>query len=152
MKKIAAMMLVATIATARVHAGEQAAAVAHEDLAQTLIAREKLSWEAWKTHDDRFFAGFLSEDHVDVGTRGVTNKQQVVAGVASPACHVEDYAVDQFRVTRLSADAAIVVYHARQKTLCGTAPVPSPAWVSSLYVRREGRWLNALFQQSPTDH
>jgi len=126
------------------------AAAAQDDEAQTLIALEKQSWDAWKAHDAKFFAGFLSDDHVEVGARGVNGKQQVLSGVASPLCRVEEFAVDRFRVTRLSADTAVVVYHARQKTQCGAVAVPSPAWVSSLYVRREGRWLNALFQQSPT--
>jgi hypothetical protein len=54
-------------------------------------------------------------------------------------------------VTKLSANTAVLVYHAQQKTLCGKLAVPSPVWVSSLYVRRNGRWLNAVFQQTPTD-
>ena len=123
---------------------------AGDDVGATLIALEKQSWVAWRAHDGAFFSSFLSDDHVEVGARGITDKKSVVAGVASPVCTVDDYAVDQFRVTRLSADAALVVYHARQKTLCGNVAVPSPAWVSSLYVRLNGRWLNVLFQQTPT--
>jgi len=122
---------------------------AQDDVEAALIALEKQSWAAWKAHDAAFFSSFLSDDHVEVGPRGVTDKKSVVAGVASPICKVEDYAVERFRVTRLSADTALVVYHARQKTVCGSIALPSPAWVSSLYVRRDGRWLNALFQQAP---
>ncbi len=123
-----------------------------DEIAKTLIALEKKSWVAWQSHDGAFFATFLSDDHVDVGARGVTDKKNVVAGVASGICKVEDYAVDQFHATRLSADTAVIAYHARQNTHCGSVAVPSPAWVSSLYVRRNGRWLNAVFQETPTDH
>ena len=152
MRYLAATTLLATVASASVTAGEPArSAGAGDDVTQALIALEKQSWDAWKAHDDKFFAAFLTTDHIEVGARGINDKQQVVAGVASPLCHVEEFAVDQFRVTRLSADTAVVVYHARQKTQCGNVAVPSPAWVSSLYVRRGGHWLNALFQQSPTD-
>ena len=149
------MRLVAAIliwGVSAAQAGTPVVAADTEDaVAQALIALEKQSWDAWKAHDSQFFAGFLSADHVEVGTRGINDKAQVVSGVASPLCKVEEFAVDSFRVTRLSAGTALVVYHARQKTQCGNDAVPSPAWVSSLYVRREGRWLNALFQQSPTD-
>lgn len=149
MKLVAALLLfIVTDAQAGTPVG---AADAGDDVARTLITLERRSWDAWKAHDDKFFAGFLSDDHVEVGARGVNDKTQVVAGVASPLCRVEEFAVDRFRVTRLSADTAVVVYHARQKTQCGSVAVPSPAWVSSLYVRRDGRWLNALFQQSPTE-
>jgi uncharacterized protein DUF4440 len=123
---------------------------AGDDVGPMLIALEKQSWVAWKAHDGAFFSSFLSDDHVEVSARGISDKKNVVAGVVSPICTVDDYAVDQFRVTRLSAEAALVVYHARQRTLCGKIAVPSPVWVSSLYVRRNGRWLNALFQQTPT--
>ena len=124
---------------------------ASDDIAPTLIALEKQSWAAWKSHDGAFFASFLSDDHVDIATTGVSDKKNVVAGVAGPFCNVDNYEVDRFRVTRLTIDTAIVVYHAQQKTLCGKTAVPSPTWVSSLYVRRGGRWLNAVFQQTPTE-
>jgi hypothetical protein len=120
------------------------------DVGATLINLEKQSWVAWKAHDGAYFSSFLSDDHVDVSARGATDKANVVAGVAGPFCSVESYAVDGFQVTRLSQDAALLVYHAQQKTTCAGVPVPSPAWVSSLYIKRGGRWLNAVFQQTPT--
>lgn len=87
---------------------------------------------------------------MDVSARGATDKAAVVAGVAGPVCTVESYALDSFHITRLSTDAALLVYHAEQKTTCAGVTVPSPVWVSSLYIKRGGRWLNAVFQQTPT--
>jgi hypothetical protein len=115
----------------------------------TLVELEKQSWVAWKGHDAAFFAGFLSDDHVEVGPRGVLGKTQVVAAVGSPACKVESYAVDNFKFTRVAEDTALLAYRAEQKTTCGGFAVPSPAWVSSLYVRRGERWVNVLYQQTP---
>ncbi|MEO8452123.1 MAG: nuclear transport factor 2 family protein [Gemmatimonadota bacterium] len=118
-------------------------------LEDTLVALEKRSWEAWKARDGKYFQEFLSEDHVDVGARGVVDKAHVVAGVASPACVVESYAVDSFAVLRYDARTALLTYRAEQKTMCGGNPVPSPVWVSGLFLERGGRWVNALHQQSP---
>ena len=118
----------------------------NDDLQASLIALEKQSWEAWQKRDGSFFDGFLSEDHVDVHGSGPASKGAVVAGVASPMCAVKSYAVTDFRMTRLNADTALLVYHAEQDTTCGGHAVPSPSWVSSVYVRRGGRWWNALFQ------
>ena len=70
------------------------------DLKRTLMALEKRSWEAWKNHDGKFFKQFLSEDHVEVGFGGVTNKATVVTGVASPVCVVKTYAIDKFELVR----------------------------------------------------
>jgi len=119
-------------------------------LADTLEALERASWVAWQQRDSTFFSRFLTTDHVEVGANGPISRAAVLAGVASPACVVRGYQLDAFRTTRLDAHTAILTYHAAQDTRCGTAAVPSPAWATSLYVWRDGRWQNALYQQTPT--
>lgn len=120
-------------------------------LTRTLISLEKQSWEAWKKRDARFFQNFLSDDHVEVGFNGPATKAQVVAFVGSPTCVVKSYSVDRFEVVMFDEKSAVVTYHAAQDTSCNGTAVPSPVWVSSLYVKRGGRWLNALYQQTKTD-
>ena len=139
---LSAMVMAAPPATGSAgHAGDAA-------LRETLTNLEKQSWVAWKGHDAKYFQNFLSDDHLDVRPNGTASKASVVAGVGSPVCTVESYTVDNFQVTPIANDVALLTYHAEQKTTCGGAAVPSPAWVTSVYVRRGGRWLNALFQQS----
>ncbi len=58
------------------------------------------------------------------------------------------YTIDTFELTRLNPTTALLTYHAAQHTQCNGHAVPSPVWASSLYVRRGGRWLNAMYQQS----
>jgi len=72
----------------------------------------------------------------------------VVAAVSSPACVVRSFAVDSFRLTTLNPMTVLLTYHAAQQTLCNGHAVPSPVWASTLYVRRGGRWLNAMYQQT----
>jgi hypothetical protein len=117
-------------------------------LKDTLVSLEKRSWQAWQRRDSAFFQAFLSDDHVEVGFRGVTRKAAVVAGVGSRACVVHGFSIDTFELTRLTSTTALLTYHAAQQTLCDGHPVPSPVWATSLYVRRGGRWLNAVYQQS----
>ena len=97
-----------------------------------------------------FYQNFLADDHVEVGGSGTASKKEVVGFVGSPVCVVTSYALDSFTLTVLNTDTALLVYHAVQDTKCGGKPVPSPAWVSSLYVRRGRKWLNAMYQQTPT--
>jgi hypothetical protein len=118
-------------------------------LKESLIKLEKQSWEAWQKRDGEFYQNFLSDDHVEVGAGGVSSKAQIVPFVGSPACVVKSYAVDKFTLTTFDANTALLTYHAEQETTCGGTAVPSPVWVSSLYVRRGGRWQNALYQQTP---
>jgi hypothetical protein len=119
------------------------------NLKETLVNLEKKSWEAWKHRDGSFFQDFLSDDHIELYSSGASNKAAVVATVNSPTCVVNDYAVDKFELTMVNEDCALLTYYAKQDTTCGGKAVPSPAWVSSLYVRRGGRWLNAFYQQTP---
>jgi hypothetical protein len=126
-----------------------APAAATDSLESDLVAMERASWIAWKGHDAKFFADFLSEDHVEVHGYGVTSKAEVVAGVGGTACTVESYALNQFRFRRVSSNAALLVYRAEQTTTCGGNPVPSPVWATSVYAKRNGRWVNVLYQQTP---
>lgn len=113
-----------------------AAAAADANDEDTLIALEKQSWIGWQSHDGGFYEGFLSDNHVEMGFGGPSDKAEVVAGVKQ-GCTVASYSVDHFKVTQFSSDAALVTYHAAQDTKCGGVQVPSPVWVSSLYVKRE---------------
>ena len=123
------------------------AIAADASVADALIAMEKQSWVGWQNHDGGFYEGFLSDDHVEMGFGGPSDKAEVIAGVKQ-GCTVASYSVDSFKVTQFSDDTALVTYHAAQDTKCGGIQVPSPVWVSSLYVKRNGKWLNALYQQS----
>ena len=111
---------------------------------------EVASWLAWKTHDATFFEQFLADDHVEIHGYGITDKAAVVAGVRSPACVVGAYSLGPLTITRIAADTALVTYRAAQDTRCGGTKVPSPVWATSLYVKREGRWLNVMYQHTPT--
>jgi len=119
-----------------------------DSLEVALTAIERQSWVAWQAHDGKFFQNFLSDDHVEVGTNGIASKADVVAYVGSGACVVTTYSVDHFRATRFEENTALLTYRAEQETMCGKEKVPSPTWVSSLFVRRNGRWVNALYQHT----
>lgn len=119
-------------------------------LREKLITLEKQSWEAWKNRNAEFYQGFLSDDHLEVGFYGTADKKDVLAIVATPACVVQSYSLDPIKVTLLDASTALLTYHAAQDTSCHDKAVPSPVWVSSLYLKRGDRWLNVFYQQTAT--
>lgn len=112
-----------------------------------LVSLEKQSWEAWKNRDGKFFQQFLSDDHVEVGFTGVASKKDVVDFVGSAVCEVRSYELSEFQMRMLNKDTALLTYREAQDTTCHKQ-VPSPCWVSSLYMKRGDRWLNVLYQQS----
>jgi hypothetical protein len=110
---------------------------------------ETRSWIAWKNHDAAFFERFLAFDHVEVHADGIAGKAAVIEVVRSPACVVQDYSIGPLSMVPVSADTVLVTYRAEQNTACGTDRVPSPVWATSLYVKRDGRWVNVLYQHTP---
>jgi hypothetical protein len=118
-------------------------------LKSELVQLETQSWVAWQNHDGKFFERFLSDDHVEIQPGGRAGKASVVAGVAGPACAVTHYTISDFALTVFSPTAALLTYKADQDTTCGTAKVPTPVWASSLFIKRDGRWLNALYVHTP---
>lgn len=126
------------------------ALAAPDSLEAELIKLETDSWVAWKAHDGAYFRRFLSADHVEVQPGGPTAGAEPIAGfVGSGACTVASYRIGEFKLTRFSADTALLTYRAEQDTTCGTAKVPSPVWATSLFVRRDGKWANALYVHTP---
>lgn len=113
-----------------------------------LIQLETQSWVAWKNHDGKFFEHFLSDDHVEIQPGGRAGKADVVAGVVSPICTVVQYAVSDFALTVFSPTTALLTYKADQNTTCGGTKVPTPVWASSLFVKRDGHWVNALYSHT----
>ncbi len=136
-----ALLVVIVALTVRSAPDEQAALKEH------LVSLEKQSWEAWKNRDGKFFQDFLSDDHVEVGFGGVAGKADIVGFVGSPVCQVKSYQLDHFELKMLDKDTALLTYWENQDTVCHKA-VPSPCWVSSLYMKRGDRWLNVFYQQS----
>jgi hypothetical protein len=142
-------LFVARSAGVGAHAHHVSSSTSIDDSLETTLTRaERASWVAWQAHDGKFFQDFLSDDHVEVGTSGVATKAQVVAFVSSGACAVRSYSVDHFHATRFDENTALLTYRAEQQTTCGAVAAPSPTWVSSLFVRRNGKWVNALYQHT----
>ncbi len=116
---------------------------------QVIEDLERQSWAAWQQHDGAFYQRFLSDDHVEIHRTGPANKAQIVPFVAGGACTVASFTLGDMSFTQFSADSAVLTYRAEQDTTCGSARVPSPVWVTSGYVFRDGRWQNSIYVQTP---
>jgi hypothetical protein len=125
------------------------AAQTDDQVRTTVTDLEMKSWAAWKARDGSYFQGFTSPDHVDVGPGGSIGQVDVVAGVNSHTCVVESYSLEPMKFARIAPDAAMLLYRATQDTKCNGKPIPTPTWVTSVYVYRGARWLNFLFEDMP---
>jgi hypothetical protein len=112
------------------------AARKHANLDETLLAAERLLWEALGSGDAATLGELVGDELVSVSARG---RRPGAAGLEPPA---GDYTLDDFRVTSLHKTAAVVSYLA----LDAEARL---AYHSSLWLLRDGHWQLVFHQHSP---
>ncbi len=145
MKKIIMIMAIA-IAASSVAFGQMKSK--DNSVEAQLIALEKQSWEEWKNKNGNFFQTLLTDEAVNVGVGGLSNKSQIVKSTSSD-CEVKSFSVDNFKVVMLDKNVALLTYTAMQDGVCGGRAIPAKVISSSVYVKRGGKWLNAFYQETP---
>jgi len=124
MKRIRMVVMIA-IAGSSITLGQVKTPKHTNDSVETqLIALEKQAAEAWKNKNGSFFQSFLSEDTMILGTMGlIDNKSQIVGAISSSNCEVKSYSLNNFRVTMLEKNTAVLTYKATQDVTCNGKPV-----------------------------
>jgi enamine deaminase RidA (YjgF/YER057c/UK114 family) len=119
-----------------------------EQVKAQIIALEKAGWEAWKNKDAAWFQTNMTEELVQVNSDGIFNKSQVVKATATD-CDVKSYALDNFKFVMLGKDVALLTYTAMQDGVCSGKTIPPQVRATVNYVKRGGRWLEAMYMETP---
>ncbi|MGN6203927.1 nuclear transport factor 2 family protein [Humibacter sp.] len=119
-----------------------------EDLLQTLLDLERAGWDSLcESRGDAFYGRIMTDDAVMVLANGEVMDRDAVVASLGQAPPWSTYELADVRLMRVGIDGAALVYR-------GTARrEPSgPAFtalMSSVYLRRDGEWRLALYQQTP---
>ena len=151
MLTVALVVLVAAgVASAQMNAnkGSKAGKSSVED---QLISMEKQAWEAWKNKNGGFFQTFLADDALLVSPTGVEGKAASVKSISSMPCEVKGYSLDNFKLTMIDKDTALLTYSAKQDYSCNGKAGPPQVWASSVFVKRNGKWLGVFHQETPAE-
>ncbi|HKB39930.1 MAG TPA: DUF4440 domain-containing protein, partial [Gemmataceae bacterium] len=62
-----------------------------------------------------------------------------------------EYAAAKTRVTLLDREAALVTYELTLKGTFKGKEVPRKSFASAVWVKRDGRWLETFYQETPLD-
>ncbi|MEO8073806.1 MAG: nuclear transport factor 2 family protein [Acidobacteriota bacterium] len=147
MKKIMMILMIA-IAASSVAFGQTKMSKDSKVEAQ-VIALEKASWEEWKNKNSGWFQANLTEDALNISDAGVSNKAQIVKFTGSE-CEIKSYSFDNFQFVALDKNAAMITYTAKQDGVCSGKTIPASVRSTSVYVKRGGKWLQALYTEIPT--
>jgi hypothetical protein len=119
-------------------------------LTQLLTAEREL-WDAWKNGTPETWQSSLTNDAVFFGEYGVAQKAELVdeQRQSITSCKVQSYSLTSPRVILIEENSAILLYEAEQHAICGGAEVQPFMHGSSVYVHRNGKWLNIFRSEIP---
>ena len=148
---VVALLLFASVASAQRRSKSGGASAGKASLESALAAREKELWEAWKNKSAAPFEKYVSADAVMVSDTGVETKAALLKDIAIMPCEIKGYALSDFKVTMIDTNSAILTFKATQDYTCHGEAGPSPIYGSSVYVKRNGQWLNIFHQETPAN-
>ncbi len=111
-----------------------------------IIALEKAAWNAWKNKDSSWFQKNLADDALSVNSGGVFDKAQIIKGYSE--CDVKSYSLDDFKFRMLDKNVALITFTGNQNAVCGGEKNPTSVRVTSIYVKRDGKWLNSFYMET----
>jgi hypothetical protein len=117
---------------------------AHWSVAETLIANERTAWDVYARRDTAA-PDLLSGDYVEVLDDNTLNDRAAHLAMIADA-DLSAYALEGFRVIRLSDDAMIVTYEADWTDGAGES---GRVAISSGWALRDGEWKNVFYRETP---
>lgn len=120
-----------------------------QDVRETLLDLERRGWDSLcDGTGDSFYGELMTDDALMVLANGQVMDRDAVVESLRDAPPWRTYEISDLRFVDAGDDAAAIVYGGR-----AYRAAQEPAFVglmSSVYVRREGAWRLALYQQTPS--
>ncbi len=113
-----------------------------------IIELEKAGWEAWKNKNAAWYQTNLAEDALQVNGGGVLNKSQILK-ITGTDCEIKSFSLDNFKFLMLDKNSALITFTGTQDGVCSGKTIPATVHASSVYVKRDGKWLNAFYTETP---
>jgi uncharacterized protein (TIGR02246 family) len=117
---------------------------------EAIIAQENAFWKAYTTGNVSALATFLQPGFTNV-EQEIWTRNQVLTFVQRfhQQCSLAPVVLVDTRVSFLAPDIATIVYHANEVATCGTRTMTGDTNVSTVWVRRDGRWQMHLHSEYP---
>ena len=113
-----------------------------------ISAKEKAAWDGFKRKDEAAFKKYLLPDYFGVTAGGVSDTAQSLNGMKDT--ELSDYTLADWKLTTIDKDAVLLTYTAtNEKATYKGKPVPTgPYYEASVYLNRNGEWLNIYYQET----
>lgn len=118
-------------------------------LTDALMAVEKAGWDAWVSRDAKAVEAVMGKDFQYASGKGVLDRAAAIKNWAEPKCEGLAYTFHEPASISLSADVALVTYHASTKGKCDGVAMPAGFWVASFSQKEGDAWKNAFYTDIP---
>lgn len=115
--------------------------------ANDLEARERQLLEALKRGDVQAFGTFLADDAVEVTAQGLHSKAQILETLKG--ARLLEYTMADLKTTQIDKDASLITYRTTGKFSAQGQEGSFDAQATTLWVRRNGKWLAFFHQETP---
>src|SRR6185436_14468514 len=106
------------------------------------IANDKIVWDLFASRNYEAFAALLAPEFMEVEAFGVYNKDGSVKGVQTFDAH--DATLSDWKSVKFDDEAAMSIY-----TITWKDPKMGKEYHSSIWAKRDGKWLALLHQGTP---
>lgn len=118
-------------------------------LQEELIAKEKAVWDAYKQKDAKALGQLLAEDYYAIEDADGETMSKAEALKSMSSLDLKSYEMKNLAVIEINADSAIVRYQVKTHGAADKHEfVPHWSMVSSIWVKRAGKWQNLMYQET----
>lgn len=112
-----------------------------------IIALETSGWDAWKDKNAEWFKTNTTAEFLSINSDGISDKSQVIASISD--YDVKSVLLEDFKFVRIHKEVVVMTYIANQDGICGDNKLTTKVRAIVNYVKRNGKWLEALYMETP---
>lgn len=127
----------------------RAPAAANDTIGQRLFAEERASWDLAIKRDATAYKALHAPDFFTVTGTGVVDRERSETSAMDANVRFDQCELSGFDVRFVAENAALVTYHVKAAGLDHGKAFQLDSYASSLWMKRDGKWLNVFYQATP---
>jgi len=110
---------------------------------------ERDSWDLAIKRDANAYKAFHAADFITVGGSGVAGKASSEASAMDAQVRFDQCALSNVDVRLVAPNAALITYRVKAAGIDHGKAFQLDSYASSLWMKRNGTWLNVFYQATP---
>ncbi|MFC4764333.1 DUF4440 domain-containing protein [Dyella koreensis] len=124
-------------------------AAVNDTIGQRLFAEERASWDLAIKRDATAYKALHAPDFFTVTGTGVVDRVRSETSAMDANVRFDQCELSGFDVRFVAENAALVTYHVKAAGLDHGKAFQLDSYASSLWMKRDGKWMNVFYQATP---